>query len=336
MTATTSGMQRDEAIRTVDLLYRLLLGREADPGGREHNVEQLVSGRRTAPDLALDFIGSPEFRQRRADPVAFAGYETIETSDGVFLAPEGSGLAAELTGGAGYEPWVMPYFLERCRPGATVLDIGASVGAFAIPAAKRVGPEGKVFAVEVSPLNCRLLAQSIALNKLDNLRLLPLGAADALGFAQLPRRSGSYNNAVEAEGRTLPGDIQSHDVVPLLPLDLLRPVIGRVDLIKLDIEGMEYRALRGALETLRADLPTVFLEYSPVFQQQGSKVSGAVLLRLFNDLGYRVEILHRSGRREMVAAADASLDVDHAWRMHVARDAGTHLDLCLHPPADGC
>lgn len=326
---------RDQALRSVQFLYRVLLGRDPDKLGLDHYVTALTAGQMDESALALGLIGSAEFRQNRGAPIAYAGYATVEALGCTFLTPEGSGLAAEFGSPDGYEPWVLPYFLEICQPGMAVLDIGASVGAFALPAARRVAPGGCVYAVEVSPQNCRLLAQSIALNGLDNVKLLPLGVSDHLGFGQLPRQRTSNNNALEPDDRTLAADIQSHDVVPVLPLDLLRPAMGRIDLVKMDIEGMEYRATMGALELLRSDRPIVFMEYSPRFQERLSRVKGADLLNLFAELGYGFEILHRNAPRESVAAEASVARIDQAWAAHVRGDRGSHLDLCLRPPAEG-
>jgi hypothetical protein len=104
----------------------------------------------------------------------------------------------------------------------------------------------------------------------------------------------------------------------------------------MDIEGMEYRAAVGARAFFQEQKPIVFLEYSPEFQKIGSGVEGADLLRLFLDLGYTVEMLHRSQPREAVRELDAGAVIERvngAWRRHVAEDRGTHLDLCLHPGA---
>jgi FkbM family methyltransferase len=238
----------------------------------------------------------------------------------------------EMSSSVGYEPWALPYFLELCRPGMSVVDIGASWGAYALPAAQRVGPEGRVWAVEASAQNCRTLTRSAGASGVDNLTILPFGASDALGCRPMPRQPVTdNNNAIAWDAAPAPGELDDYDLVPMMPLDLIRAQFGAVALVKMDIEGMEYRAARGALELLREQRPVVFCEYSPTFQQQGSGVDGAALLRLFADLGYSFEILHRAGPREPVVTADAIERVEAAWRAHVADGIGTHLDLCLKP-----
>lgn len=276
----------------------------------------------------MAFVNSAEFKIRSGSEEALADRTMVEALGCKFLLPRS--WTAELTDPAGYENWVIPYFLSLCRPGMTVVDIGASIGSLALPAARRVLPGGSVYAIEVSSLNCGLLAQSIALNDLGNVHLLPLGVSDYLGFARLPRQGVSNNNVIDRDRDVKESDFRTHDIVPIVPFDLLHPTIGKIDMMKMDIEGMEYRAAVGAMKALERDRPTVFLEYSPQFQIQWSGVPGARLLTLFKELGYHFEILHRHKPRERVTG-DPVARINVAWAEHRDADGGTHLDLCLHP-----
>jgi FkbM family methyltransferase len=328
-TAMPNGSSPEQAAAVVQTLYQALLGREADDTGLAHYAGLLATGAIDARTLASLLIGSPEYRATADARSALAGYQLAEAYGCTLLVPDDDALVAELQSAEGYEPWVLPYFLEFCRAGTAVLDIGASIGAFALPAARRVGSEGIVYAVEASPFNCRLLAQSIARNALDNVTLLPLGASDTLGSAQILRQVHTNNNALELEA-TSTADLASHDQVAVLPLDLLRPAMRPISVLKMDIEGMEYRAARGALALIHADRPIVFLEYSPRFQQRLSGVPGTALIGLFHDLGYRFELLHRTSPRELLPPDDPASAIDAAWQAHVEQ-GGSHLDLCLHP-----
>jgi FkbM family methyltransferase len=319
----------------VALLYRVLLGREPDPEGLRHHSDALRANRATPRQLALAFTRSAEFL---GAPALSATLQVVRAMDCDFLLPGGSPVAAELASPEGYEPWVLPYFLEQCRPGMTVLDVGASWGAFALPAGRRVGPSGRVFAAEVSASNCRVLMRSARASGLNNVTVLPFGLSDRLGPELLRRQDFTNNNAIQTDLDAGEADIDDFDIVPVVPLDLVRGALGRVHVVKMDVEGMEYRVSIGALAFLREHRPLVFCEYSPAFQRAGSGVDGGDLLGLYLDLGYGVEILHRHAPREMVSAPGRGAliqQVDDAWRAHVERDQGTHLDLCLHPFAAG-
>jgi FkbM family methyltransferase len=316
----------------VDLLYRLVLGREADPDGRQVHVAALRAAHISPEALAREMIASEEYQHRNQAresliPVAFQGCQ--------FMLPAGADVVAEFQSPEGYEPWVLPYFLDRCRPGMTVVDVGASWGAFALPAARRVGETGKIIALEVSPYNCQILLKSVKASGLGNVKILPLGVSDRLGSELLRQQQATKNNnAISTGGDAGIDQLDGYDVVAVAPIDLLRSALGPVHVLKMDIEGMEYRAAIGGLSFLREQKPLVFLEYSPEFQRVGSSVDGSELLRLFLDLGYDLEVLHRHAPREMilpVSPADQIARVHAIWRSHVQDDQGTHLDLCLHP-----
>ena len=319
----------------VTSLYRLLLWRE--PGSHEvsHYAEALRTHRFTPQQLAREFALSNEFMGLGSEP---ARTVRVAAMGCIFLLPEGFAVIDELQAASGYEPWVLPYFLECCRPGMTVLDIGASIGAFALPAAKRVTSKGRVYAFEAGPVNCRLLARSAKASGLANLHLLAFGASDALGVDFMRRQGFTSNNVMAGAHRVDVDNLDAYDVVPVQPIDLLRPALGAVHVIKMDIEGMEYKATLGAMALIRESRPVVFCEYSPQFQKHGSAVDGRELLGTYLDLGYQVEILHRNKPREAVLPGDTSAAVEHvtrAWEHHVREDSGTHLDLCFRPVVSG-
>jgi FkbM family methyltransferase len=316
-------------------LYWLMLGRAPDPEGFRHNLAFLTSRAGSPQDLARAFAASPEFvgGSSLSGPVSLVRAHECE-----FVLPLGTSAAEAMGAPGGYEPWVLPYFLDHCRPGMTVVDVGASWGAYALPGAKRVGPSGRVFAIEVSSANCRVLLRSLRASHIDNVKILPVALSDQLGAELMPRQDFTNNNAIGGSFAEKLNFLDQHDVVPTVPLDLLASALGPVHLMKIDIEGMEYKALVGGARLMRENRPILFMEYSPRFQALGSGVEGGRLLELLLDLGYAIEILHRDRPRQTVSSAsivDVISEVDGAWRRHFEEDGGSHLDLCLRPSAGG-
>jgi len=249
-----------------------------------------------------------------------------------FWMPEHWVITRQLDDGKDYEPWVLDYFLQLLKPGMTVLDVGASWGAFALPAARKVGATGKVIAIEMSAGNGRVLLESAKASGVANMQLLLVGVSDRLGTEYLRRQTVHNNFQMEPPTDGIPANLDAFDIAPVVPLDLLRADFGKVDVLKIDIEGMEYRAFMGAKALMAEQKPITFLEYSPRFQSEISGADGSALLTFFLDLGYSVEILHRKKKRELVAgdsAAQVIAQIDAAWTRHVEDDKGTHLDLCL-------
>lgn len=249
-----------------------------------------------------------------------------------FWMPEHWVITRQLDDGKDYEPWVLDYFLQILKPGMTVLDVGASWGAFALPAARKVGAAGKVIAIEMSAGNGRVLLESAKASGVTNMQLLLVGVSDRLGTEYLRRQTVHNNFQMEPPTDGIPENLDAFDIAPVVPLDLLRADFGKVDVLKIDIEGMEYRAFMGAKALMAEQKPITFLEYSPRFQSEISGADGSALLTFFLDLGYSVEILHRKKKREPMAGdtpAQLIAQIDAAWTRHVEDDKGTHLDLCL-------
>ena len=143
-----------------------------------------------------------------------------------------------------------------------VIDAGANLGVYAIAAAQKLGSEGRVVAIEPS----RMLADCIA----NSARLLGLDAITVLSCC-VGERVGDTEFFVANDGR--PTCEQSRSVAPEFRQDYQRTSVpmltfdaviqahfaGPVAFIKLDIEGAELLALRGATALLAAPDPPLWL-----------------------------------------------------------------------------
>lgn len=145
------------------------------------------------------------------------------------------------------------------------VDAGANQGEFSIAAAK-IAQKGKIIAFEpISEYRARL-SENVRLNHFGNVEIIPV----ALGEQEdsLPIYDQSVNFADGTRNEGLPTlfatESRNHarEVVPVKRLDdvLVELGIKRVDVIKLDIEGAEWIALRGAINTIRNCRPTLILE----------------------------------------------------------------------------
>lgn len=150
-------------------------------------------------------------------------------------------------------------FLERVlRPGDVVVDVGASIGGVALPAA-RIGC--RVLAVEPELENFERLRENIALNGLA-VEALRLAIADRIGTAVLhvfpPARRGHHSLAPD-EAATGTQSVGCTTIDALL--DHQR--IERVDLLKVDVEGAEPEVFAGAAGALaRGAVRTIVFEIS--------------------------------------------------------------------------
>src|SRR5258708_3604720 len=77
-----------------------------------------------------------------------------------------------------YEREKLAYVWRVVRPGTTVLDVGAHAGFYTLALAARVGSEGQVIAIEPDTRNASLLRRHLAMNRVENVRLIEAAACD--------------------------------------------------------------------------------------------------------------------------------------------------------------
>ena len=133
------------------------------------------------------------------------------------------------------------------RPGMCFVDVGANIGYFTLLGARRVGPTGRVFAIEPSPYAADRLSQTIAANVIPQVRIERCGLGRRRGEVVL------YDAAVGNHTPTMLGDPGGHGlVVPVRTLDecVREWNIDRIDLMKIDVEGYEPEVFAGAARTL--------------------------------------------------------------------------------------
>lgn len=176
----------------------------------------------------------------------------------------GNEISRELFVNGYYEPNEFYFLSLVLRPGMVFLDVGANMGLYAIFAAQRVGDNGTVLAVEPSNRECDRLLKNVAANSLPNIRLLHTAVCDTSSQAELlvaiDGKSG--HNTLGAFGYDTA--LCNSESVQTQHLDqlVLQEGLPRVDFIKMDIEGAEFRALRGAVGVIERYHPILLLELS--------------------------------------------------------------------------
>ncbi len=178
-------------------------------------------------------------------------------------------------------------------PGMVVVDGGANYGIYSLAAARLVGPAGRVFSFEPGLESFSVLRKNIELNCLHNVRAFRAALADKEGTAPL-YHSGRGPNSFSL-ARPEHGSCGS-EVVATLPLNqvLRQEKAEQVGLIKLDVEGAEELALRGALPVIASFRPCVILEINPR-ASQGLGLGPFGAWELLENAGYRFFSLVEGG-----------------------------------------
>lgn len=304
--------------------YRLLLGREPDEAGFRHHLRWIEREHIDPSTLCAHFVASPEYRARMAIDNSLV---PIQLDGCTVFARAGDRLiGANVAEHRSYEPYVMEHFLRELGPGSCVLDIGANIGLFTIPAALRVGSAGRVIAVEPLPQNHLSLYAGITHNNLSNVSVLPIAASDRPGLIDALCAPDSSNGIVGVR----PVYPRNGLTVPIHRLDDLLATVEQLDVVKIDIEGHEPVAWRGMRGLLDRHRPIVFSEFSPIAMRNVGNDESIYLAHLF-EYADSVRILHRDCDPVDCHAANA---VMKEWRTANARaglDGELHLDLAVRP-----
>jgi len=146
-----------------------------------------------------------------------------------------------------YERWETGVVRRLLRPGMCFVDVGANIGYFTLLAARRVGPTGRVFAIEPSPYAADRLSRTISANVISQVRIERCGLGRRQGEVVLCDAAVGNHTPTMLGGPGSPGRL-----VPVRTLDecVREWSIDRIDLMKIDVEGYEPEVFAGAARTL--------------------------------------------------------------------------------------
>ncbi|MBN1126563.1 MAG: FkbM family methyltransferase [Sedimentisphaerales bacterium] len=201
-----------------------------------------------------------------------------------------------------YEPDVTGAIERFCKPGHTVLDIGANIGAHTLRMARNVGPNGQVYAFEPTDYAFQKLLQNIALNHFSNIETCKLALSDQNLPAQQVNFRASWRTDGTYKDTTCQADFKRLDDW------VVEKNVQHVDLVKLDVDGHEYAVLTGGEYFFRDCRPLLIIE---VVDWHFKKVNRNPL-KLLQEWGYRFWNLHNN--REYRTLEEVRKDVPTDWK----------------------
>lgn len=192
-----------------------------------------------------------------------------------------------------YEPSILKCITRYCETQSVIIDIGANIGALTVFFSK-IANEGQVISIEPGSENFRYLNKNIEHNACDNVKALNFGIANYNGKAIF-----NYVPSVAACSFISTSGVKEgcQEEVQMLTLDqLLYDIhLSRIDLIKLDVEGGELDALKGARTTIETFNPKLLIEWNPATMKRFYDTSGEELYEFISRQWKEISLIKSDG-----------------------------------------
>lgn len=236
----------------------------------------------------VDTLGQHAYiaARRSAVPVS-DGAILVRTESGyVLVDADDHAVLMALVDSGDLEPGTRLVIRRLIRPGDTFIDVGANVGVHTLCAAHAMQGNGRVIAFEPFPRTSELLKRTVMMNGLASFcDVRQEAVSDQPGEKDLfVGRVSAHHSLIELE------DLMSSSSppvkVPVVRLDDVIAPLVTVDLIKIDVEGVELEVLNGARRIV-AENPKIAIiaEFGPSHLQRSGH-SPASWLETFTNLGF--------------------------------------------------
>ena len=184
------------------------------------------------------------------------------------------------------DKWEIYHLRKLLKPGAVICDVGANFGYYSLVLAHALRRNCTVYAFEPNPPTFEFLCKNISLNDIQNVvHAHRLGLSDCDGEASLAESIGNSGAATLVAGHGIQ--------VTTLDVFVRKNNLPRVDLIKIDVEGLERSVLRGAQGVIQNQpAPMILIEVHP-YTLRRAGTSPSDLIHDLGCLGYRIYELRR-------------------------------------------
>ncbi len=167
-------------------------------------------------------------------------------------------------------------------PGMVMLDCGAHIGEYTLIGAAAIGPDAEVHCFEPDPRTFQYLKENVERNQLHNVVLNQCGVGETTGETAFYLGDDPTASSVSIEKN--PVDTIRIQIQNLTEYAAQRD-LARVDVIKIDVEGQELAAVRGASDLIAKYRPSL------LFIECDDHANEMPLAKLLREFGYRV--VHR-------------------------------------------
>lgn len=169
-------------------------------------------------------------------------------------------------------------FKKVVKSGDLVIEIGANIGSLSLPLARLAAP-GMLLCFEPERNCFYTLCGNMAINNIRNVFCFQQVLSDECGSINVPELD--HDRMVNWGGLEMDKDYSkvSHYPVAMNTVDALG--VGKISLIKIDVEGMEEKVLRGAVKSIEKSRPFLIVENDRIEKS-------ADLIKFIDSLGYKM------------------------------------------------
>lgn len=255
------------------------------------NAKHKIAFVLASSDHGAMIVNRFDYRMVNQDSGYGVGFQILE--DGAYNKPE-----IELTSN------LLQFRRTYFGDGVVAVDCGANIGVHTIEWAKKINGWGSVVAIEAQERIFYALAGNIALNNCFNaIAVFAAVSADrgsmrvpcpdyripaSFGSLELKQREGT-----EYIGQPIDYSNEKTTEIPTVSVDSL--ALKRIDLIKIDVEGMEFDVLDGAERSIRDNHPILFVEALKIDADKLRLRLKQMDYQLFN-IGMNILAVHKNDR----------------------------------------
>ncbi len=269
-------------------------------------IEKMYSVHETLFDYA-DYIGSTDIKKIEITDGKVVLTTRNDTVHLIAQYPDRRIIPIEILNFSTYENEILDFFKKIIKPDWTIFDIGGNVGWYTINLKKHY-KDLNIFTFEPIPKTFEMLTENCELNKIPTDNLFNIGFSDEdkdAVFYVYPEGCGN-SSLQNLSGNSTVKEIRAK----LKRIDtFIKENNLKIDYIKIDVEGAEFLAFKGAYETIKRDKPIIFTEllrkWSAKFNYHPNDV-----IKWFKDLGYACYFLNQEKLSKIDMITDDTLETN--------------------------
>ena len=169
------------------------------------------------------------------------------------------------------------------KAGMTYVDVGANIGSHVVVGKRMVGESGKVYAFEAEPETCALLKRNVELNRMKNVVIKNECILDKEGYIAFYVNKDSAKNSLLQDWAP---DVERTIYVHGNTLDKLLTNVSKIDLLKIDVEGADFKVLQGAKNLFEDEPPSVVV--IEIYDVNSDAVNSREVLQFLQKRKYKI------------------------------------------------